>query len=85
MKSNILVSAGAAISLLELERNQSLTLYNRHFALDIPAAILPTQIEVGGMHCKIGKPPPKVVVNFFFSFYHFINNFLLAYLLQCFQ
>ncbi|KAG0730428.1 UDP-glucuronosyltransferase 2B7 [Chionoecetes opilio] len=45
--------------LLELERNQSLTLMNTHFSIDIPLPLLPSQVEVGAMHCRPAKPLPK--------------------------
>ncbi|XP_071524054.1 UDP-glycosyltransferase UGT5-like [Panulirus ornatus] len=43
-------------SLLELERNQSLSLINTHFSLGMSLPLLPSQVEVGGMHCRPGKP-----------------------------
>ncbi|XP_063606320.1 UDP-glycosyltransferase UGT5-like [Penaeus indicus] len=46
-------------SLLEIERNQSLTLMNSHFSLDTPMPLLPNQVEIGGMHCRPGKPLPQ--------------------------
>lgn len=47
-------------SMLEIERNQSLTLMNSHFSLDTPLPLLPGQVEIGGMHCRPGKPLPQV-------------------------
>ncbi|KAG0693714.1 UDP-glucuronosyltransferase 2B20 [Chionoecetes opilio] len=45
--------------LLEIERNQSLTLMNTHFSIDTPLPLLPSQVEVGAMHCRPAKPLPK--------------------------
>uniref|UniRef100_A0A2P2I7E1 UDP-glucuronosyltransferase n=2 Tax=Hirondellea gigas TaxID=1518452 RepID=A0A2P2I7E1_9CRUS len=45
--------------LLEIERNQSLTLINSHFSLGIPLPLLPSQVEIGGMHLRPAKPLPK--------------------------
>ncbi|KAG0730425.1 2-hydroxyacylsphingosine 1-beta-galactosyltransferase [Chionoecetes opilio] len=45
--------------LLELERNQSLTLMNTHFSIATPLPLLPSQVEVGAMHCRPAKPLPK--------------------------
>ena len=45
--------------LLEIERNQSLTLMNTHFSIDIPMPLLPSQVEVGAMHCRPAKPLPQ--------------------------
>ncbi|XP_042858862.1 UDP-glycosyltransferase UGT5-like [Penaeus japonicus] len=46
-------------SLVEIERNQSLTLMNSHFSLDTPLPLLPSQVEIGGMHCRPGNPLPQ--------------------------
>ncbi|XP_045118669.1 UDP-glycosyltransferase UGT5-like [Portunus trituberculatus] len=45
--------------LLEIERNQSLTLMNTHFSITTPVPLLPSQIEVGAMHCRPAKPLPQ--------------------------
>ncbi|KAK7086310.1 hypothetical protein SK128_005001 [Halocaridina rubra] len=45
--------------LLDIERNQSLALMNTHFTLNMPLPLLPTQVEVGGMHCRPGNPLPE--------------------------
>nr|XP_045608557.1 UDP-glycosyltransferase UGT5-like [Procambarus clarkii] len=45
--------------LLEVERNQSLTLINSHFTIDTPVPLLPSQVEVGGLHCRPGRPLPQ--------------------------
>lgn len=42
--------------LLDLERNQSLALVNSHFSLGSPLPLLPSQVEVGGIHCRPGQP-----------------------------
>ena len=47
--------------LLEIERNQSLTLMNTHFSITTPVPLLPSQVEVGAMHCRPVKPLPQVV------------------------
>ncbi|KAK8724713.1 hypothetical protein OTU49_011232 [Cherax quadricarinatus] len=46
-------------SLLDLERNMSLALLNTHFAIDTPLPLLPSQVEVGAMHCRPGNPLPQ--------------------------
>ena len=43
-----------------LERNISLVLLNNHISFDFPRPYMPNVIEVGGLHCKSGKPLPKV-------------------------
>ncbi|KAK8724709.1 hypothetical protein OTU49_011231, partial [Cherax quadricarinatus] len=45
--------------LLELERNMSLALMNTHFSIGIPLPLLPSQVEVGAMHCRPGNPLPQ--------------------------
>ncbi|XP_069165918.1 UDP-glycosyltransferase UGT5-like [Procambarus clarkii] len=45
--------------LLDLERNMSLALINTHFSIDIPLPLLPSQVEVGGMHCRPASPLPQ--------------------------
>ncbi|XP_069163517.1 UDP-glycosyltransferase UGT5-like [Procambarus clarkii] len=45
--------------LKELTRNQSLTLLNTHFSLDMPYPLLPSQVEVGALHCRPGNPLPQ--------------------------
>ncbi|XP_076042881.1 UDP-glycosyltransferase UGT5-like isoform X2 [Oratosquilla oratoria] len=47
--------------ILELEKNVSLSLINSHYSLDMTQPLLPSQIEVGAMHCRPGKPLPKDV------------------------
>ncbi|XP_053649663.1 UDP-glycosyltransferase UGT5 isoform X3 [Cherax quadricarinatus] len=42
--------------LLELERNMSLTLLNTHFSIGMTLPLLPSQVEVGAMHCRPGNP-----------------------------
>ncbi|XP_050693307.1 UDP-glycosyltransferase UGT5-like [Eriocheir sinensis] len=42
-------------SLMEIERNQSLTLMNTHFSISTPVPLLPSQVEVGAMHCRTAK------------------------------
>ncbi|MPC30605.1 UDP-glucuronosyltransferase 2B14 [Portunus trituberculatus] len=44
--------------LLDIERNQSLTLMNTHFSITTPVPLLPSQIEVGAMHCRPAKQLP---------------------------
>lgn len=48
-----------APSLAELERNQSLALYNAHFAMGRVLPLLPSQVEIGTMHCRPGSPLPQ--------------------------
>ncbi|XP_068216692.1 uncharacterized protein [Palaemon carinicauda] len=45
--------------LLEIERNQSLALLNSHFSIDVTIPLLPSQVEVGGMHCRPANPLPE--------------------------
>ncbi|XP_064112814.1 UDP-glycosyltransferase UGT5-like isoform X2 [Macrobrachium nipponense] len=45
--------------LLEIERNQSLVLLNSHFSIGLTVPVLPSQVEVGGMHCRPPKPLPE--------------------------
>ncbi|XP_063593604.1 UDP-glycosyltransferase UGT5-like [Penaeus indicus] len=45
--------------LLDIERNQSLTLMNSHFTVTGVLPLLPSQVEVGAMHCRPGKLLPK--------------------------
>ncbi|XP_053630996.2 UDP-glycosyltransferase UGT5 isoform X1 [Cherax quadricarinatus] len=46
-------------SLLELEKNSSLTLLNTHFSMGPVLPLLPSQVEVGAMHCRPGNPLPQ--------------------------
>ncbi|XP_050693301.1 UDP-glycosyltransferase UGT5-like [Eriocheir sinensis] len=41
--------------LLEIERNQSLSLLNTHFSISTTVPLLPSQVEVGAMHCRPGR------------------------------
>ena len=50
------------VSLLDIERNQSVAFLNSHFSMFDQTRMLPNQIEMGGVHCKPGKPLPKVSV-----------------------
>ncbi|XP_053653649.2 UDP-glycosyltransferase UGT5 [Cherax quadricarinatus] len=45
--------------LLDLERNMSLALLNSHFSISTPLPLLPSQVEVGAMHCRPGKTLPQ--------------------------
>ncbi|XP_045130167.1 UDP-glycosyltransferase UGT5-like isoform X2 [Portunus trituberculatus] len=45
--------------LMDIERNQSLTLMNTHFSISTPMPLLPSQVEVGAMHCRPAKPLPQ--------------------------
>ncbi|XP_047491452.1 UDP-glycosyltransferase UGT5-like isoform X1 [Penaeus chinensis] len=45
--------------LLDIERNQSLTLINSHFSIDVAVPLLPSQVAVGAVHCHPAKPLPK--------------------------
>ncbi|XP_050692924.1 UDP-glycosyltransferase UGT5-like [Eriocheir sinensis] len=45
--------------LLEIERNQSLTLMKTHFSISTQVPLLPSQVEVGAMHCRPAKPLPE--------------------------
>ncbi|MPC72427.1 UDP-glucuronosyltransferase 2B14 [Portunus trituberculatus] len=44
---------------MDIERNQSLTLMNTHFSISTPMPLLPSQVEVGAMHCRPAKPLPQ--------------------------
>ncbi|XP_076065879.1 UDP-glycosyltransferase UGT5-like isoform X2 [Oratosquilla oratoria] len=43
----------------ELERNVSLSLLNTHYSMDTTQPLLPSQIEVGCMHCQPRRPLPQ--------------------------
>ncbi|KAG7154277.1 UDP-glucuronosyltransferase 2B14-like 5 [Homarus americanus] len=43
----------------KMARNQSLTLINSHFSLVMPYPLLPSQVEVGALHCRPGQPLPQ--------------------------
>ncbi|XP_063593601.1 UDP-glycosyltransferase UGT5-like isoform X1 [Penaeus indicus] len=45
--------------LLDIERNQSLTLINSHFSINMAVPLLPSQVAVGAVHCRPAKPLPK--------------------------
>nr|XP_027223424.1 2-hydroxyacylsphingosine 1-beta-galactosyltransferase-like [Penaeus vannamei] len=45
--------------LLDIERNQSLTLINSHFSMDVAVPLLPSQVAVGAIHCRPANPLPK--------------------------
>ncbi|MPC73228.1 UDP-glucuronosyltransferase 3A1 [Portunus trituberculatus] len=47
--------------LMDIERNQSLTLMNSHFSITTPVPLLPSQVEVGAIHCRPAKPLPQVL------------------------
>nr|XP_027216416.1 2-hydroxyacylsphingosine 1-beta-galactosyltransferase-like [Penaeus vannamei] len=42
--------------LLDIERNQSLTLINSHFSIDVAVPLLPSQVAVGAIHCRPANP-----------------------------
>lgn len=42
--------------LWELERNQSLMMFNTHFSMGQTLPLLPSQVEIGGIHCRPAKP-----------------------------
>ncbi|CAH4028511.1 unnamed protein product [Pieris brassicae] len=47
-------------SLFEIQKNSSLILLNSHFSYDVPMALLPNVVEVGGLHLtKTEKSLPK--------------------------
>ncbi|RXG53455.1 UDP-glucuronosyltransferase 2B14 [Armadillidium vulgare] len=50
--------------LAEIEKGISLVLANTHYSLDIPLPLLPSQVEVGGMHCHPAKKLPKDLQSF---------------------
>ncbi|KAK8742915.1 hypothetical protein OTU49_001734, partial [Cherax quadricarinatus] len=45
--------------LTEINRNQSLTLINSHFSMTMSYPLLPSQVEVGALHCRPGNPLPQ--------------------------
>nr|XP_053655223.1 UDP-glucosyltransferase 2-like [Cherax quadricarinatus] len=45
-----------SVSLSEVEKNVSLVLVNSHYSLGHPRPMLPNVVEVGGMHCRPGRP-----------------------------
>ncbi|XP_076042289.1 UDP-glycosyltransferase UGT5-like [Oratosquilla oratoria] len=64
--------------LLELEKNVSLSLINSHYSLDMTQPLLPSQIEVGAMHCRPGKPLPKDVAQWIEEAEHGVIYFSLG-------
>ncbi|KAK8720020.1 hypothetical protein OTU49_013624 [Cherax quadricarinatus] len=42
--------------LLDIERNLSLALVNTHFSISLSMPLLPSQVEVGALHCRPGNP-----------------------------
>ncbi|RXG61911.1 UDP-glucuronosyltransferase 2B20 [Armadillidium vulgare] len=48
----------------EIEKGISLVLQNTHYSMDIPVPLLPSQVEVGGLHCRPAKPLPKDLQEF---------------------
>ncbi|XP_071546540.1 UDP-glycosyltransferase UGT5-like [Panulirus ornatus] len=48
-------------SLLELEGNVSLTLLNSHFSINTPLPLLPSQVEIGTIHCRPANSLPQEV------------------------
>ncbi|XP_066981689.1 UDP-glucosyltransferase 2-like [Macrobrachium rosenbergii] len=45
--------------LLDIEKNQSLTLSNSHFSIGTPTPLLPSQVEIAGMQCyPMAEPLP---------------------------
>ncbi|KAK7079985.1 hypothetical protein SK128_025299 [Halocaridina rubra] len=45
--------------LLDIERNQSLSFINSHFSIDLQVPLLPSQIQIGAIHCKPSRPLNK--------------------------
>ncbi|XP_068217352.1 UDP-glycosyltransferase UGT5-like [Palaemon carinicauda] len=45
--------------LLYTERNASLTFLNSHYSIDLPLPLLPSQVQIGAIHCKSPKPLNK--------------------------
>ncbi|XP_042876628.1 UDP-glycosyltransferase UGT5-like [Penaeus japonicus] len=45
--------------LLEVERNQSLAFVNSHFSIDLTLPLLPSQVQIGAIHCQPAKPLPQ--------------------------
>ncbi|ROT73741.1 2-hydroxyacylsphingosine 1-beta-galactosyltransferase [Penaeus vannamei] len=41
---------------IQKERNQSLTLINSHFSIDVAVPLLPSQVAVGAIHCRPANP-----------------------------
>ncbi|KAK8721970.1 hypothetical protein OTU49_012402 [Cherax quadricarinatus] len=42
--------------LLDLERNMSMMFVNTHFSVGMPVPLLPSQVEVGAIHCRPANP-----------------------------
>lgn len=51
-------------SLTELEKNISLVFTNTHPAINYPRSMAPSIVEVGGIHCRPGRPLPKNLEDF---------------------
>ncbi|KAK8742922.1 hypothetical protein OTU49_001740, partial [Cherax quadricarinatus] len=45
--------------LIDITKNQSLTLINSHFSMTMSYPLLPSQVEVGAVHCHPGKALPE--------------------------
>ncbi|KAK3860902.1 hypothetical protein Pcinc_033082 [Petrolisthes cinctipes] len=45
--------------LLDIERNLSLALINTHFTISKTMPVLPSEVEVGTMHCRPAQPLPQ--------------------------
>ncbi|XP_076049303.1 uncharacterized protein LOC143029976 [Oratosquilla oratoria] len=46
-------------SLMDIKKNVSLTLLNSDHTYDTSVPLLPSQVEIGGIHCRPAKPLPK--------------------------
>ncbi|XP_076042878.1 UDP-glucosyltransferase 2-like isoform X2 [Oratosquilla oratoria] len=64
--------------ILELEKNVSLSLINSHYSLGMTQPLLPSQIEVGAMHCRPGKPLPRDVAQWIEEAEHDVIYFSLG-------
>lgn len=60
--------------LAELAMNTSLLLVNSHFSLNAPRPLVPSIVEIGGLHITKPKPLPQVRKVFMFRILYFLIN-----------
>ncbi|XP_076065862.1 UDP-glycosyltransferase UGT5-like [Oratosquilla oratoria] len=62
----------------ELERNVSLSLFNTHYSQDMTQPLLPSQIDVAGMHCRPARPLPQALAQWIEEAEHGVIYFSLG-------
>ncbi|XP_076063299.1 UDP-glucosyltransferase 2-like [Oratosquilla oratoria] len=68
--------------LRDLERNVSLVLFNSHYVHDLSYPVLPSQIPVGGMHCRPSEPLPQDLAKWIEEAKHGVIFFSLGSMIQ---